>query len=179
MRTIITPEEARNLGRPIGKVSNDKLLAFITEVERTTIRRKLGDTFYLAILDELDKEEDEDKDEAIAKLLDGGTYETSSGTIKFLEGLKVAESYFVYAQNVRAGDFESTRYGMVTKNDEYSTAISSKDRDNVANNATEIGTFYLNECMEYCLEKGLIVTSESKNGLHLTNGCVIRKIRNR
>lgn len=168
MRTIITPIEAKKLGRPIGKVSDDKITAFIMEVENTIIRRSLGDELYLKILDS------DQFEEPYLTFLNGGRYADKCGNVHILSGLKVAEAYYVYAQNVRAGDYESTRYGMVVKDDTYSNGITAKERDQVANNATEVADMYLAECLEYCKMKG--IKTGNRQSSHLTAGCVIRKI---
>ena len=171
MNTILTPDEARKYGRPIGKVSDEKLYAFIIEVEQTIIRKSLGDELYIKIIDSQEFSGD------IALLIDGGRYKDECGNTRLLSGLKVAEAYFVYAQNVRAGDYESTRYGMVVKNDDYSTGLSSKERDALANNATEIANAYLRECKAFCRAKGIPCKDSERHNMNITSGCVIRKIR--
>lgn len=169
MNTIITPEEARQLGRPIGKVSDNKILAFITEVEQTIIRRKLGDSLYAKLT------RGDTLDETYTLLLEGGEYEDKCGNYHILNGLKTAIAYYVYAHNVRTGDYESTRYGMVIKDNEYSTPITPKERDTIANSATEVADSFLKECIEYCIDKGINVGNRRSS--HLTSGCVIRKIK--
>lgn len=195
MKTIITPQEAKTLGRPIGKVADDKILSFIIEIEQTMVRRMLGDELYIKILDKVNQENTEPEppidteepdvpdaqsedvaDDDFNILLNGGRYETECGEIKILNGLKVAEAYYVYAQNVRAGDYESTRYGMVVKDDMYSNGISAKERDQIANNATLIGDAYIKECLEFCRIKGILPKHRSQS-LKITTGCIIRKIK--
>lgn len=171
MKTILNVEEAKKFGRPIGKVSTDKILAFITEVENTIVRKEIGDELYLALTNDLDLTED------YQFLLDGGTYEDTCGNVHILTGLKAAIAYFVYAQNVRAGDYESTRYGMVIKDDEYSTGISAKERDQIANSATAVAESYMSEVKQYCQFKG-IRYGNNRGNVHITSGCVIRKIKN-
>ena len=90
-------------------------------------------------------------------------------------GLKVAISYFVYAQNVMTGDFESTRYGMVIKDGDYSTRISSKERSDCYNNTLEVANYYLAECVKYCKVKKLITTKTNRSVVS-TGGMTIRKI---
>lgn len=171
MRTIINVEEAKRYGRPIGKVSPDKMQAFITEVENTIVRKEIGDTLYMRLVS------DEELDDDYQFLLDGGVYDDNCGNSHILTGLKTAIAYFVYAQNVRAGDYESTRYGMVIKDDEYSTGISAKERDQIANSATAVAESYMSEVRDYCRFKG-IRYGNGQGNKHITSGCVIRKIRN-
>lgn len=178
--TLITVEEARTLGRPIGNnVSPAKILAFITEVERTIIRKTIGDSLYMKLQGLNDAEE---QDERLNKLLCGGVYETEvtdcgirQKAKKMFGGLKVTIAYYVYAQNVRAGDYESTRYGMVKKDDAYSEGITPAERSNIASSVSAIADSYLSECLEYCKDVGLINTV-GKGSLRTATGCIIRKI---
>lgn len=167
-RNIITVEEAKTYGRPIGKVSEEKILSFIAEVENTIIRKALGDSLYLSILND-------DPSEDIQMLLEGGIYETDCGEQKIVSGLKVTEAYYVYAQNVRVGDFESTRYGMAIKDGQYSSNLTQAERDIAANAATVVADSYLRECVEYCKAKRLL--GKAEGNLHLTAGCIIHRIK--
>ena len=170
MEHLIEVEEIRKLGRPIGKfVSEDKLLAYITECEQMNIKPVLGEALFQDLLTR-SEEVDEYK-----TLLNGGSYEDDCGNIASFMGLKVTLSYFVYAQNVMTGDFESTRYGMVVKDGDYSTRISSKERSDVYNNTLEVANHYLTECVRYCRAKKLI-KSKTNNAVVSTGGITIRKI---
>ena len=180
MRTIITAAEAKTTGRPIGRnVPEDKLNAYIAEVENTIIRKELGDPLYLRLVES----EEAELEEGLQLLLNGGTYESSSedccggsGTgRKILTGLKVTEQYYVYAQNVRSGDYESARYGMVVKEGDYSHGLEGSERSSLANSVTSIADAFLKECVEYCIEKGYI-RKAGKGNLHSTAGIIIRKI---
>lgn len=89
-------------------------------------------------------------------------------------GLRVALSYFVFAQNLMSGDIESTRFGSVIKNDDYSSRISSRERSDAYNNAMEVANAYLQECVAFCREVGLIkVVGKTKLAV---GGVTIRKI---
>lgn len=161
MKNLITAEEVKNYGRPIGRmVDNDKLTAFITEAEQLHVKPIIGNALYLRLVRDLEKP-DEERDPLLVKLLDGGTYEVAECGCDeeeefFFEGLKVAISYFVYAQNVMSGDFESTRYGMVIKQDDYSSHLSDKNRSDNYNNVLDMANGYLQECVTYCKAVGLI-----------------------
>lgn len=142
-------------------VDSDKLSAFINEAEQLHIKPIIGDSLYLRLVRDLEKTEEE-RDPLLVKLLDGGTYtiadcacEEDDGE-RYFDGLKVALSYFVYAQNVMSGDFESTRYGMVIKQDDYSNRLSDKNRSDNYNNVLDMANGYLQECVTYCKAVGLI-----------------------
>ena len=89
-------------------------------------------------------------------------------------GLRVAISYYVYAQNVMSGDFESTRYGMVLKDSDYSSRMSSKERSDCYNNALEVANTYLKDCLRFCKVKGLVENKSLSSSR--TGSIVIRKI---
>lgn len=169
MEHILQPDEVRSLGRPIGKVADEKLTAFITEAEQLHIKPVLGDELFLRLLDE-----NEQGSNDIKKLLNGGTYTDKRERLRSFMGLKVALSYFVYAQNLMSGDIESTRFGSVLKNGDFSTRISSKERSDAYNNAVDVAKAYLKECVEYCMETGLIKTA-GKAKISV-GGVTIRKI---
>lgn len=168
MEHLITPEEIVNLGRPIGKVDTKKLLAYITETEQMNIKPVLGDDLFLRLLTEYETNAE------FQILLNGGAYTDERGNVSSFMGLKTTIAYFVYAQNVMSGDFQSTRYGMVIKDGDYSSHISSKERSDCYNNTLEVANHYLNECVKYCCKKGLI-NKVNKNVI-TTGGLTIRKI---
>lgn len=167
MKHIITLNEVVTLGRPIGKVDDEKLLAYITEAEQLYIKPILGTSLFLKLLNKK-------LDENSQRLLDGGIYTDEKGKTQSLVGLKVTLSYFVYAQNVMSGDFQSTRFGMTLKSDDNSTHLSSKERSDCYNNTIEIANSYLRECVAYCKSVGLIQWAGSP--CTSFGGITIRKI---
>lgn len=169
MRHLITTDELKGLGRPIGKVSNEKLEAFITEAEQLHIKPVLGDALFMRILGE-----DAETDEDLKLLLQGGTYTDKRKEQKSFMGLKVALSYFVYAQNLMSGDLESTRYGTVFKDGEYSSHISSKERSDAYGNALEVANAYLQESVTFAKDKGLIKGAGRKK--YAVGGITIKRI---
>ena len=169
MEHILQPADLRTLGRPIGKVAEEKLKAFITEAEQLHIKPILGDELFLKLLDDREQENND-----IVTLLNGGTYTDKRDKLHSFMGLKVALSYFVYAQNLMSGDIESTRFGSVMKNGDYSTHISSKERSDAYNNAVDVAKAYLHECVSFCKEIGLIKAAGRTK--YNVGGITIRKI---
>lgn len=172
---VVYPTELSRYGRPLGRIDEERLLAYITEAEHMYVKKVLGEDLFVRIL------QDRNDDPKLRVLMEGGTYRAlsdnchcgSKDSIKTFAGLRAAMSYFVSAQNVMSGDFQSTRYGMRIKSDDYSTALSAKERSDVYNNLLEIGNFYLKECVDYCKAVGLI----QYNGVAATVGSVrIRRI---
>lgn len=178
MKNLIDAKELRTLGRPIGKVADDKLQAFINEAEQLHVKPILGDKLYLDLLKENEIESEDEKSPILQLLLTGGTYLENEGTadetIRSFSGLKVAISYYVYAQNLMVGDIESTRYGSVIKDGDFSSHISTKTRSEAYNNTIQVANAYLKECLEYCITKELI-TSAGKPKAPI-GGITIRRI---
>lgn len=165
---LITPEEVSKYGRPIGaKTDEDKLTAYIIEAEQMNVKPVLGDELFLSILD---KGED---DELLSMLLSGGTYEHDGQLFSFA-GLRAAMSYYVFAKYLMVGDFNATRFGVVMKDDNYSTRISSAERSNAYSDTLEVANCYLQDCVTYCVKKGLM---KGRVGRQKATGAVkIRKI---
>lgn len=180
---LITIEEAKTLSRPIGKVDNAKIESFIKEIEQTIIRQTLGDELYLYLETgegdlPFDATFDYTFDMASAKidvLKNGGTYRAGCDCAPhYFVGLKVAEAYFVYAQNIMSGDFESTRYGTVIKSGDYSEHISSRERSDLYNSMTAIAKSHLQDCVDYCRAMGFKI--RGSRSVNTTTGCIIHKI---
>lgn len=183
-KQLITAEQIKSLGRPIGKmVAADKINAYINEAEKLHIKPLLGDNLYLSLLESLEDDTSDLKDgtdERLKILLDGGVYDESDYDNNIpsnrhqLEGLRVALSYFVYAENTMSGDFESTRFGTVTTNNNFSSHISRNYRSDLYNNAIDKAKAFMDECIVFCKISGLIKGKRaSKVNI---GGCTIRKI---
>lgn len=168
MEHLVTPEEITKLGRPLGNVDKNKLIAYISETEHLYIKPTLGTTLFLKLLDE------ESHDDSMTKLLDGGIYNDRQDNAQSFVGLKTTIAYYVYAQNVMSGDFQSTRYGMVVKDGDFSNRISSKERSDCYNNTLEVANAYLRECVKYCTSVGLI--QQGGRASAALGGITIRKI---
>lgn len=168
MEHLITSAEVSQYGRPISKqTDDDKINAYITEAEQMNIKPVLGDELFLSILE---KGED---DEKVCMLLKGGTYQ-SEGKIYSFIGLKAAMSYYVYAKYLMVGDFNATRFGVMMKDDSYSSHISSSERSNAYSDTLEVANCYLQDCVSYCKRVGLM---SGNPGLPKATGAVtIRKI---
>lgn len=151
MDHLITVEEVRALGRPISpQIDSEKLLSYIYETERLSIKPVIGDRLFSRILEKIqpDKEKLAD-DDPVKILLDGGEYTDGNGQFHMLSGLRMAMSYFVYAQYVMDGDLQLTRAGVVVKDGAYSSHVSSKERSDSYNNALTIAQGFMSEVKEY------------------------------
>jgi hypothetical protein len=149
MDHLITVEEVRALGRPISpQIDKEKLLSYIYETERLSIKPVIGDSLFSRILEKLD-EQDIAADDPIKILLDGGEYTDAQGHYHMFSGLRMAMSYYVYAQYVMDGDFQLTRAGVVVKDGAYSSHVSSKERSDCYNNALTIADGFMTEVKGY------------------------------
>lgn len=142
MQHVINIQQLKNSGRPIGMVADSKLEAFLTEAEMLMVKPVIGDELYLTLCEG-------NLDAKCTKLMEGGTYNDKSGNRVYFVGLQTAISYYVYAKNVLCGDAESTRYGMVVKDDEYSTRLSAKERSDIYHDTMDIAQRYMNDCRMY------------------------------
>lgn len=169
MNNIITPDEAQSLGRPLGKIDNKKLQAFIQEAEDFIVKPYISDALYV----ELTKNEVEEK---YSVFLSGGAYTTKSGEVRSFQGLKVAVSYLVYAKVAMSGDVESTRYGMVMKNGQFSNHLDDKNRSTTYNDAFEVAYAYMRQCVDYAKDQGFISQGYRPKKTISAGGVTIRKI---
>lgn len=175
MENLIETSQVKQLGRPLGDIKEDKLLAYIREVENTYIKPALGDTLFLALhADNLEIGGTYDT------LLNGGEWNGEDAAcacsgVHFFSGLRTAIAYFVYAKSLMSADIESTRYGFMQKDGMYSEHVSQAQRTAAYNDAMEVGHAYLRECLEYCNAFGLINTGEKRRAAS-TGGFRIRKI---
>ena len=149
-------------------MDEDRLLAYITEAEMLNIKPVLGDKLFHKLLDESNDENDLYK-----KLLEGGTYNHDEEKYSFV-GLKTTIAYYVFAKNVMVGDYQSTRYGIVMKDGDYSSHISSAQRSACYNDTLEVANAYLQDCIDYCKRKGLITNGIGKSSA--SGGIKIKKI---
>lgn len=168
-KILITIEEAKSLARPL-LMHNEKIEPFIVEVEQTQIKPALGDSLFKDLHDDI-----KSLDDPYSILLSGGEYTDSCGNFRSLSGLKVAIAYLVYVKTLMCGDVESTRFGFMQKDGQYSQHISTAQRSAAYNEAMEVAQCYLRECIEYCKAKGLIKRC-STNRVAQSAGCIIKKI---
>ncbi len=68
-------------------------------------------------------------------------------------GIKTALAYYTYARIVKNGDLNVTRYGLMQKEDEYSSRPDIKEKVMAYNDAFSIADRYLKECVRFLEEK--------------------------
>lgn len=170
--SILSTEKARTMARPIGNaVADNKLQAYIDEVEQTRIAAKFGSEIYSALQDAETRET-----EPYKTLLKGGTYQRQ-GKPQVFFGLEKAIAYGVYCKMIQSGDVEVTRYGSVLKRGEYSDHATQQTLAKVAGEVAEIEHRYIAQCLQYCRAAGLLhCCSATDNGI-FSGGIKVSKIQ--
>ena len=141
---LITTDEVSKLTRGMSVyISGDKIEAYIREAENMDVRPALGDALFLDIKAEPEKYQ---------LLLSGGEYETKCGDKRILVGLKSALAYYSYARLVKNIDGNVTRFGYVNKDDEYSSRPEFREKLQAYNDAFDVASRYMKECVDYLRE---------------------------
>lgn len=178
MKHLITVEEVRKYGRPISKqVDNEKLESYIYETERLSIKPVLGDELFSRLLSIIDIPNEDVYNKDLVLLLEGGEYTDRNDGFHMFSGLKMAMSYYIYAQYVMDGDFQLTRSGVVVKDSAYSSHVSSKERSDCYNNALAAAKGFMDE-VKYFMRERLpqYFNSGKMNPSSPHNSIIIKKI---
>lgn len=163
---LITTLDVSSLSRGMSvHVDEDKIETYIRESESIDIKSALGDALYLDVKENPEKYE---------LLLDGGMYEDKCGEKKIFMGIKTALAYYTYARIVKNGDFNMTRYGLMQKEDEYSSRPDIKEKVMAYNDAFSIADRYLKECVRFLEEKKADYPLYNGNGKIKANRTVFR-----
>ena len=125
---------------PILPIVKEKIAAYL---EACPYHQQQGDALFLDIKANPDKYE---------LLLSGGEYETKCGEKKLLVGLKSALAYYTYARLAKNGDGNITRFGFVNKEYEYSNRPEYKEKQIAYNDAFDVASRYMKECIDYLCE---------------------------
>lgn len=140
---IITIEEIGELSRPCS-IDDDIALRYVEEAEMQDVKPILGDALFFDISENAEK---------YADLLNGCMYEVNGVRYGFA-GLKTALAYYVWARMVKSGISHLTRFGYVSKNDDYSHSVDWKERQAAYNDAFAVADGYMQECVAYLNAKG-------------------------
>lgn len=164
---LITPDEVANLSRGMSvHVPDEKIEIYLSESENLDVKTALGDALFLDIKANPDKYE---------LLLSGGEYETKCGEKKLLVGLKSALAYYTYARLAKNGDGSITRFGFVNKEYEYSNRPEYKEKQIAYNDAFDVASRYMKECIDYLCENREKFPL-FKKGRIKTNGTIYRVV---
>lgn len=162
MRALITATEVGSLSRPC-YADEAILVALIQEAEREDIKPRIGDALYLALKDG----EEASLSDKYKLLLNGGSWTDKSGSTRYLDGLKTALAYFVYARVVRDGNITSTRYGSRIKSDDNSLEAETEERQRQYRQAFSSADALLVDCLalinEYPEDYNIVTSASLKS----------------
>lgn len=144
---LINLDELRSKGRSIARsLTWDDLYPYVEEAQTCDLKRQFGDQIYIDIIDYLAGTQTERKYDV---LLNGGRYKDSCGNDFIFEGLKTALTYYVIARLTKSLNFDISRFGMNSKNDQYSSMTEAQQRKIMENDARRIADIYFGECLRY------------------------------
>ncbi len=140
---LITPDEVKQLSRPIsGHVNDDDVIRFTDETEQMDVIPAIGTELYLALLDG-------PADDRYRVLMDGGVYDGSDGKKHIFKGLKVAIAYYVYARLIKNDGRILSESGFLSHNDEYGSKPDDKQKYVSYNDTLNVAKKYLADVLEY------------------------------
>lgn len=162
MRALITATEVGSLSRPC-YADEAILVALIQEAEREDIKPRIGDALFLALKDGTEAS----LSDKYKRLLNGGSWTDKSGSTRYLDGLKTALAYFVYARVVRDGNITSTRYGSRIKSDDNSLEAETEERQRQYRQAFSSADALLVDCLalinEYPEDYNIVTSASLKS----------------
>lgn len=82
-------------------------------------------------------------------LMQGGRWTTKDGRTRLLTGLKTALAYYALARIVRDGNIQTTTYGAVVKDDQYSAEAEKSERQRQYRELFEQADSYMAEVISY------------------------------
>lgn len=126
------------VGDSVGEVNNNIETA-IENTEQIEIKERLGNVLFSDI----------EKNKAnYMLLLNGGEYNYNSKIYSF-KGLLYAIAWQSYANYTKLSNNNTTAFGTVFKNSEYSQPVSDDNLKKAVNIYQERATYYINEVIEY------------------------------
>lgn len=138
---LIDIDDINDLARPISAhVDKTKVMTYIREAQDLDVKPSIGSAMFYDIIKNPAKYND---------LLCGGDYKDDCGATRSFCGLKTAIAYYAYARIVKNIDMNVTRFGVVQKDDEYSSHVAFKEKNMQYNDAFAIADGYLSECIDY------------------------------
>jgi hypothetical protein len=141
METLISKADISRLARPC-YTDDQTATACIKEAELQDIRPHLGDALYSAMKKNADTARME-------ILLAGGEYDDADGRHRIFGGVKSALAYYSLARIVKTANSVPTRFGMVDKNDSYSSHSDIKERIAVSGEYYESADAVMRDTLRY------------------------------
>lgn len=113
----------------------------IVEAQQIDLTRNIGAALVAKLITERSTRMD--------TLLDGGTYEDCCGNSVTFQGIRTALAYYAYSRIIGSATGMSTRFGFVTKNEQYSLPSDLRDRNAAKDEARATADFYMGEVVAY------------------------------
>lgn len=130
-------------------IEDARLKASIEEAQNFDIKKVIGDAFFY---DVDTKYNTSPADADIVKLVDGGTYLDCQGNTVYFDGLAKAVKYYALARYRKKQPINDTAFGVVFKNDNYSTPLDYKTLNASIEDARASGLGYLNDVLKFLNE---------------------------
>lgn len=140
-RPLITLQDINTLARPC-TADADLADAFIAEAQRSDVRPRLGDAIYLQLATA-------GANTQVQFLRDGGIWVDANGRQHMLVGVKTALAYYALARITRDGNIQTSRYGAVVKDENYSAEAENAERNRQYRELFAQADDYMTECLEY------------------------------
>lgn len=169
MKNLITYEDISQLARPCS-TDRDMAEAMIAEAQRVELKPRLGDALYLKLM------EDEPEDR-FDLLLNGGVWEDDCGN-HLLTGVKTALAYYALARIIRDGNIQTTTYGAVVKDDQYSADAERTERQRQYRELFSQADTYMAETLTYLVKNCRAFPEYKARGKMRSNRTTIKIIGN-
>ena len=145
LKQIITIDDIRAV-RPITANTNqDHVDPYIVEAQEQELKRLLGQSFYNAFVKDIATGSPSTENEL---LFDGGEYQNGNETWNF-RGVNEYLSFAAFSRYVIRNNQQVTRFGVVTKNVEESTAVSTAMANQERSDARAVQMSVQREIVEF------------------------------
>jgi len=142
-------------------IEDNRIEPYIDEVEQRIIKPRIGHELFIDLIDWINSENKSAFPEEYETLMSGGIYEYIVNCQPFeqrvFKGLLEAMKYYVYAKIVKNNDINITRFGIVNKDDEYSSRVDLNIRLAAEKDALQIADGYMSECIDFLKSTSAII----------------------
>lgn len=157
MAHLTTPDNVRKNTRPVSEhLDDERIVIYIDEAEHLNVKPRIGDALFVDLLKWVQASDKSAFPAGYQTLMDGGVYEGPTGaecgsapTTKMFKGLRATLEYYVYAKLVKNNNLNVTRFGLVDKNDDYSSSIELKQRLAAEKDALSVADGYMADCLDF------------------------------
>ena len=153
MAHLTNSNNLKNAGFGVAANNNDlKIDTAINEAEQIHVKPRITDALYLDLLKWNEATDKSGFPQIYETLMSGGTWETNSNCCsnsekitRQFDGLINAVNYYTYARMILKADENTTRFGFVNKNDEYSQKPDQRTKQAAFENALHTADIFMND----------------------------------